>query len=183
MFKRSSPSLAALERQAAESRADVEAATEVVRALNAARTPDEAVATALQVVRTRFGWAYGSYWALDPATRVLRFGQESGEAGAEFRKVTLEASFAEGVGLSGRAWRQRDLVFVPDLSQLGDCVRAPAAGRAGVRSGICFPIVEHGAVIGTMDFFTTEHLSPSEGRLAVLRSVGALVSGTIYHLY
>ena len=36
---------------------------------------------------------------------VLRFDVESGSAGEEFREVTLAASFAEGVGLSGRAWR------------------------------------------------------------------------------
>jgi hypothetical protein len=44
--------------------------------------------------------------------------------------VPLEASFAEGVGLSGRAWRNRDLVFVPDLAEVTDCVRAPAAASA-----------------------------------------------------
>ena len=31
---------------------------------------------------------------------------------------TLAASFAEGVGLSGRAWRARDLVFVPNLADV-----------------------------------------------------------------
>ena len=43
---------------------------------------------------------------------MLRFQIESGSAGEEFRKVTLAATFAEGVGLSGRAWQARDLVFV-----------------------------------------------------------------------
>jgi hypothetical protein len=47
--------------------------------------------------------------------------------------VTLTASFTEGVGLSGRAWRARDLVFVKDLAEVTDCVRAPAAQRAGVK--------------------------------------------------
>ncbi|WP_432547017.1 GAF domain-containing protein [Kineococcus sp. SYSU DK004] len=166
-------------KQLAEQQADVEAVTAVVVALAAATTVDQAVGTALDVVRDRFDWAYGSYWRLDPTTRVLRFAVERGDAGAEFRQVTLEASFAEGVGLSGRAWRQRDLVFVPDLGELADCVRAPAAVRAGVRSGICFPVVEGGQVVGTMDFFTTERIEPSPGRLAVLRTVGVLVSEAI----
>ncbi|WP_369052598.1 GAF domain-containing protein [Kineococcus terrestris] len=166
-------------KQLAEQQADVEAVTAVVVALAAATTVDQAVGTALDVVRDRFDWAYGSYWRLDPAARVLRFAVERGDAGEEFRRVTLDASFAEGVGLSGRAWRQRDLVFVPDLGELADCVRAPAAVRAGVRSGICFPVVEDGQVVGTMDFFTTERIEPSPGRLAVLRTVGVLVSEAI----
>jgi GAF domain-containing protein len=138
-----------------EARANIAAVTAVVQALNAAGTAGEAIASALDLVRERFGWAYASYWRVDPARRALTFVQESGSAGEEFRQVTLAASFRKGVGLAGRAWKSRDLVFVPDLGQLADCVRAPAAQRVGVRSGICFPLFEDGEVVGTMDFFAT----------------------------
>ena len=160
----------------AEARSDVRAVTTVLAALTAATTPDGVARAALDTVRQSFGWAYGSYWRVDPADGHLHFAVESGDAGQEFRQVTLAASFAEGVGLSGRAWRARDLVFVPDLGELTDCVRAPAAQRAGVRSGICFPVVTCGTVVGTMDFFTTDTLTPSGERLAALRAVGELVS-------
>ncbi|MGY1717002.1 GAF domain-containing protein [Geodermatophilus sp. SYSU D01106] len=150
--------------------------TAVVQALAGATTVEEAVGRALDLVREHFGWAYGSYWRVDAGEKVLRVVRESGDAGEEFRRVTREASFREGVGLAGRAWRARDLVFVPDLGQLGDCVRAPAAQRAGVRSGICFPLLEDGAVTGTMDFFATETLTPSPQRVESLRAVGRLVS-------
>ena len=83
--------------------------TAVVEALADAPTTEEAVARALALVRERFGWAYASYWQVDPADRALHFVQESGDAGEEFRAVTLAASFREGVGLAGRAWRARDL--------------------------------------------------------------------------
>jgi hypothetical protein len=152
------------------------AVTTVVAKVGEARDEEEALRVALDTVRTAFGWAYGSFWALDETDRVLRFGQESGSAGEEFRKVTLEASFAEGVGLSGRAWRSRDLVFVPDLAEVTDCVRAPAAQRAGVKSGVCFPITAGGVVIGTMDFFVTETIEVSESRASALRNVQTLVS-------
>ena len=163
----------------AESRANVAAVTDVVEALTRATTSEEAIRTALDLVRERFGWAYGSYWRVDPAGRALTFVQESGSAGDEFRQVTLAASFREGVGLAGRAWRARDLVFVPDLGRLGDCVRAPAAQRVGVRSGICFPLMEDDQVTGTMDFFSTETLEPSADRLDTLRAIGRLVSQAI----
>jgi hypothetical protein len=152
------------------------AVTTVVGKVGEAHDEDTALRVALETVRTAFGWAYGSFWALDEAQGVLRFDVESGSAGEEFRKVTLAASFAEGVGLSGRAWKRRDLVFVRDLAEVTDCVRAPAAQRAGVRSGVCFPITAGGAVIGTMDFFTTESIELSESRGSALRNVAQLVS-------
>ncbi|GAA4303874.1 methyl-accepting chemotaxis protein [Klenkia terrae] len=152
------------------------AVTTVVREVGAATDERSALHAALETVRTSFGWAYGSYWALDPMTRTLRFDTESGSAGDEFREVTLSASFAEGVGLSGRAWKARDLVFVSDLAELTDCVRAPAAQRAGVRSGVCFPVMVDGEVIGTMDFFTTVTIELSDSRASALRNVSQLVS-------
>ncbi|WP_283956346.1 GAF domain-containing protein [Blastococcus sp. CCUG 61487] len=155
---------------------DRQAVTTVVAKIGEAHTQEQALRVALDTVRSSFGWAYGSYWALDEATDVLRFQQESGSAGEEFRAVTLSASFAEGVGLSGRAWRSRELVFVEDIGQVTDCVRAPAAQRAGVRSGVCFPLVVGGRVIGTMDFFVTETIQLSESRAASLRNVQQLVS-------
>jgi len=58
---------------------------------------------------------------------------ESGSVNPEFQRVTAEARFREGEGLSGRAWRQRDLFFTEDVGQMTDCCRAPAAQRAGVK--------------------------------------------------
>jgi len=152
------------------------AVTSVVTQLGTARDQADALRLALDTVREAFGWAYGSYWALDEQANVLRFQQESGSAGEEFRTVTLTASFAEGAGLSGRAWRNRDLFFVSDIGDMTDCVRAPAAQRAGVKSGVCFPLLVGGRVIGTMDFFVTDTIDLSDSRASALRNVQQLVS-------
>ena len=93
----------------------------------------------------------------------------------EIRAVTLSATFAPGVGLSGRTWRNRDLFFVPDLGEMTDCVRAPVAQKAGVKSGVCIPIVVGGEIIGTMDFFATWTMVLSAGREAALRNTAFLL--------
>jgi putative methionine-R-sulfoxide reductase with GAF domain len=166
--------LAAAElRRVAEDRLAV---TTIVTDLGHSRDCDAAVRSALDKVRTAFGWPYGSYWQIDEDDNLLHFKIESGSAGDELRKVTLASTYAEGVGLSGRAWRARDLVFVADLAELGDCVRAPAAQRAGVTSAVCFPLILAGRVVGTMDFFTTERIELSESRASALRNVQQLVS-------
>src|SRR5439155_879861 len=140
------PPSAATQELLDEAQANTAALGAVVRALGTAKTSDQAAKVALDAIRECFGWAYGSYWRVDPAERALRFVAESGDVGPEFRRVTLEASFTEGVGLSGRAWRARDLVSVEDLGELTDCVRAPVAQRVGVKSGVCFPLTERGTV-------------------------------------
>ncbi|MGN6250665.1 MAG: GAF domain-containing protein [Marmoricola sp.] len=164
------------DREVRESMADTAAVNKVLAGLGATHTTEDAVRFALDTVRAEFGWAYGSYWKVDPADRMLKFALESGDAGPEFRKVTLEAAFPEGVGLSGRTWKQRDLYFTQDIGEMTDCSRAPVAQKVGVKSGVCFPIMIAGEVIGTMDFFATETLHPSEQRLDALRNVGRLVS-------
>jgi GAF domain-containing protein len=165
--------LADVERARAE---ELTAVTEVLRALTAASSEEDAVRGALHAVRSEFGWQYGSFWRIEPGDHALRFAVESGSAGEDFREVTRAASFPRGVGLSGRTWASRDLIFVPDLAEVDDCVRAPAAQRAGVKSGVCFPITRGGQVVGTMDFFVTETIAPSRERLATLRDVGRYVS-------
>ena len=157
---------------------DLAAVTEVMTALAGARGVQDAAQCAVDAVRRAFGWAYASYWAVGE-DRVLRFVLESGEVSPEFREVTLRATFREGVGLSGRAWRARDLIFTPDIGEMTDCVRAPAAQRCGVRSGVCFPILVRGEVVGTMDFFATQTLDLGAPRLEALRNVGRLVSAAL----
>jgi len=167
------------QRDLKEAAANSAAVSQVLAELGKSTTVKEAVNIALETVKSAFGWAYGSYWLVDPKENVLKFAQESGTVNAEFRRATLEARFREGEGLSGRAWKNRDLFFVADIGDMKDCCRAPVAQRAGVKSGVCFPILVNGQVIGTMDFFAAETLEPSADRLDALRGVGRLVSSAI----
>jgi methyl-accepting chemotaxis protein len=168
-----------LERRTREQTENSQAISRVLESLGAATSREEVASAALDTVRESFGWAYGSFWALDADTNSLRFAVESGTVTEEFRQVTMSASFERGVGLSGRTWASRDLVFEADLGTVHDCVRAPAARNAGVKSGVCFPVVVEGEVVGTMDFFALETIELSSERLAALRSVGQSVSAAM----
>ena len=104
-----------------EANDNTKAVLQVVEAVNRANTVEEAAKAALDTVKAAFGWAYASYWAVDPKDNVLRFSVESGSVNEEFRRVTMGASFREGEGLSGRAWKARDLFFTEDIGQMTDC--------------------------------------------------------------
>lgn len=147
-----------------------------LEALSNVENEDEIIQTALNTIKESFGWVYGSFWRVDTDSNVLTFETESGTVNHQFEQVTRNASFEKGVGLSGRVWQQQDLMFVSDLSEMKDCCRAPVAQKAGVKSGMCFPILINGKVIGTMDFFTVKTLYPSENRMDAFRNVGHLVS-------
>jgi len=167
------------EAREAEQAANVGAVNQVLLALGRAETSEELLTSTLDVVRKMFGWSYGSYWRVDPDAGALVFAVESGSMDEEFRRVTRSARFREGEGLAGRAWRQRDLVFVDDLGELSDCCRAPIARRAGITSALAFPVMLKGRVVGTMDFMSERRERPSESRLDALRSVGQLTSSAL----
>ena len=165
-----------------EDKKDLDAVFRVVRSIADARDVGTAIRRTLDSVRQAFGWAYGSFWQVDPELNLLVFQQASGQVNTEFEEATVKGSFRMGLGLAGRTWQQASLLFVPDIAQVKDCFRAPIADKAGVRSGVCFPIMMNGDVYGTMDFFTTERLTPSEERLEALRTVGQLASEGISRL-
>lgn len=159
-----------------EAKENASATIRIVEVLATAQTMVEVTKMALDTVRSAFGWAYGSYWVLDPKDNVLKFSVESGSVNWEFQKITTEAHFREGEGLSGKAWKSRDLLFVDDIGKMTDCCRASIAQRAGVKSGLCFPIIVNGTVVGTMDFFALETLNPTPERFEALHTVNRLVS-------
>jgi methyl-accepting chemotaxis protein len=160
----------------AETAADVKAINQLLLALGRSRTTRDVVTSALSVVREAFHWSYGSFWEIQPDDHVLRFVCDAGSVSEEFRRVTVEGRFREGEGLNGQAWQTRDLVAVANIGEMKSCSRAPVALRSGLKSGVCFPIMLNGRVIGTMDFFTEESVTLGESRLEALRNVGRLVS-------
>ncbi len=158
---------------------DMAAINDVVSKVAESHSESAAIQSILDTVRKDFGWEYGSFWAIDESEQVLRNAYESGSAGEEFRQVTRQATFAKGVGVAGRAWGSGAMVFEPDLGLVVDCVRAPAAQRAGVKSGVCLPIRVNGEIIGTMDFFTTTQIVLSADREHALANTAALLSNAI----
>ncbi|MDB4972728.1 MAG: methyl-accepting chemotaxis protein [Myxococcaceae bacterium] len=159
--------------------ADAQAINRVIDQLGKASSPEDLIRLALDAVKDTFGWSYASYWAIEPVSKTLRFKAESGSVSEEFRRVTQSAAFREGEGLNGRAWRDRALVFVRDLSEVPDCVRAPAARRSGVASGVCIPVLVDGQITGTMDFFTMERIALSASRRNALEKAAEIVGASL----
>lgn len=165
-----------IHRHQSEAAADANAVNKVLQSVSKADSKEDVVQITLNAIKEAFGWAYASYWEIDKLQDALVFSMESGSVNDEFKRVTQTASFSKGVGLSGKTWQNKKLFFVKDLGEMTDCCRAPVAQKAGVKSGVCFPIIIQEQVMGTMDFFALETLSPSQGRLDAIEMVGQLTS-------
>ncbi len=165
-----------------EANSNTQAMVDTINAIIRAETIDDVVRATLDNIRKEFGWAYASYWTVDPVENVLVFSLESGRVDDEFQRLTRTAQFREGEGLNGRSWRLRDLVHFADLGELHDCCRAPLARRAGIKTAIALPIMRDGQVIGTLDFFSIQAVEISQARLGALRTIGQLASDKVSKL-
>ena len=164
-----------LRREIDEAYTNTRAVLALLTALNDAACEKEALQASIDTLRLVFDLPYGSCWMLDPTAQLLRFHLDSGDITPEFRRMSVEGSFYEGIGLCGRAWRNRDVFSVPNLADLKDCFRAEAAGAAGIQSAVCLPVLMGGKVVATLDFFDQKTVTLSDGRLGVLRHAADLI--------
>jgi methyl-accepting chemotaxis protein len=162
--------------------ASAEAVNRVLRRLNLASTGADAGRGALEAVRDAFDWEYGASWTRTRDGSQLVLAQESGAASDAFRRITRETRYSRGVGVVGRAWQSRDMVVVNDLSALSDDPRASAADEAGICTGVCFPLMARGEVVGVIEVWSTFNIPLSRLRLDALRSVSTAVSSMIERL-
>lgn len=162
--------------------AGAEAVNQVLRRLNVANTAQEAMDAAVDALREAFGWDYGASWTVEPTSQELVFGAESGTVDPQFRTATHDARYASGTGVCGRSYQQREFVVIQDLGNVEQEPRAAAARASGVRSGICFPVLSHGQVVGALEVWSTRSVSLSDARLDALRSVSSAVSSTVERL-
>jgi methyl-accepting chemotaxis protein len=158
---------------------DSTATNSLLLALSRCTTMDDALQVAIDTIREAFGWSYAGYWKLNEARTALCFGGDSGSIGEEFRRASREATYRDGEGLSGTAWRTKDLFISNDLGQLRSCPRVSPAQRLGIKSAVCLPIMMNGELVATIDFLSDREQSPSDSRLETMRNLGRLISSTL----
>ena len=158
---------------------DSNATNNVLVAVSRATSVEELLQVSINAVREAFGWNYAAFWRLDGSKNALKFGGDSGSVGDDFRRSSMGASYQEGEGLSGMAWRTRDLFYTNDLTQLRSCPRVGAAQRLGLKSAVCIPLMLRGEVIATIDFLSDKEQAPSDSRQETFRNLGRLISGAL----
>ncbi len=143
------------ERHQAEQRHAIEAAA--TRLLGEAETVSEAIRGILQVVCEQIGWACGARWRLDEASQGLRCEETWGIDDpkiAEFLKNGPRNRFVpSGQGLIRRVLATGDAVWITDVTQQQDFLRAQLAAEAGLRAAFALPIRIGRRVLGAIEFY------------------------------
>ena len=150
----------------------------VARSLAEASDESSALITVIRSVCETNNWGRGTYWRLDEAAGVMRFGEHWSMPGAEFERYTEGSRavvFAPGAGIVGRVWQSGEPLWIADFYNDPRVVQKALAREAGMRSVLVFPVMAAGSTFGVFAFFSSVAREPDLRLLAATRMIGSAV--------
>jgi PAS domain S-box-containing protein len=138
------------------------AGEELVRILMGTASPEPARA-ALQVIGECLRWELGALWHIDPMAQQLTC-----EAAWRWPLAELSAleesrwrgAFSPGNGLPGRIWQAGQAAWITDLAEEAELGRRAVIDEGAdgevVHGWFGFPVVAGDAVVGVVEFFSSE---------------------------
>ena len=160
-------------RSAGERRLATQYATTYV--LAQAGSLSEAMPEILAAIGKNLDWGLALHWSLDHEANALRCAEvwmaRTGR-GQELAERSRQMTFASGVGLPGRIWRQGRAQWITDVVTDTNFPRAPYAARDGLHGAFGFPIIGSSGLIGVMEFFSPEIREPAPDILEMFDATG-----------
>jgi PAS domain S-box-containing protein len=160
----------------AEALANVQLA--LSRVLAQETTVDDAALPIVEAIGSNFGWQVGVFWLLDRSARVLRphtVWQITNARATEFKRKSLDTTFARGEGLPGSVWASAKAIWIDDISQDSTFTRSEAAVQGGLRSGLAFPVRSGRRFLGVMEFFSKTIRQPDDQLLNTVTALGSQI--------
>jgi PAS domain S-box-containing protein len=161
-------------RKQAEQREAIEHA--VARHLGSSEPLGEAIRGIMQVMCERLDWACAARWSLDEAhnrLHCLETWSIDDPAIANFLEVSARETFVPGTGgMIRRVLSSGESVWVTDVTQKPDFMRAPIAAAAGLKGAFALPVALGDRVLGAIEFFSREPRHPDKWLLEVTVNVG-----------
>jgi signal transduction histidine kinase/CheY-like chemotaxis protein len=141
---------------------------------------DEALERCLKIICEFCGWPLGHIYKRYTDRNDLLASSgiwflEKPELFKSFREVTETASFEKGKGLPGRIWESGAPIWIDDIAQNDNFVRAETDVDLVVRCGFGFPVKMKGRVTAILEFFNDELFERDDQLLALLGSIGEQV--------
>jgi len=139
-------------------------------------TVGEAIPRVLKAICEAIDWEVGGVWWVDSRKEVLQlldmWHQPKLDV-ALFEAMSRAMSFSPGEGLPGRVWVSGGPAWISDVQRDENFPRRPAAVQSGLHGAFAFPIVLGGAVVGVMEFFSSEVREPDPGLLDAIAPLGS----------
>ncbi|MBI2470692.1 MAG: PAS domain S-box protein [Planctomycetes bacterium] len=152
-------------------------------ALNVSENLHDALVIALHKICNFTGWVYGEAWRSGSDGEFLErdHAYYSAIEGLEkFIAYTEGLTFAKGSGLPGRAWAEKQPVWVQNATLEPTCLCASFAREAGLKTGIAFPIITNNEVVAVIVFYHVKVEERNERLIKLILSVLSQI-GSIFN--
>lgn len=138
-----------------------------------------AIRATLREIGEFTGWLVGEAWIphADPSGETYL--ERAGSWCAPTARLDSFASqgagfrFRPNEGLPGRAWAERQPVWVHDLRADSQFTRGPLAARTGLRGAVAIPLLTEDGVVAVLQFFLDRSASDDERLVALAGAVAA----------
>jgi len=126
------------------------------------------------------GWELGIVWLTEDRDLVpVAVWHDGSPHAVEFEEAARSVRFAPGHGIPGRALRDNELIWVPDLSDETVNLRTLHASRLGFRGVVAIPISDSHDVIGVFELFTRAARQVTDETARALHDSGIAVGRLI----
>ncbi|TAK03081.1 MAG: PAS domain S-box protein [Candidatus Manganitrophaceae bacterium] len=132
----------------------------------------------LRIVCESFGWDLGIFWKTNDQVRVLtcvETWQAPTTNPSEFEAISREKIFWPGEGFPGQVWTRGEPVWLTEVADVADFLRAVHAVEMGIHSALAFPIRSGSGVSGVMEFLSREIRRPDVELLQMLSNIGTQI--------
>jgi sigma-B regulation protein RsbU (phosphoserine phosphatase) len=129
----------------------------------------------LQAICGNLHWDLAELWQLEHQTQRLvctEMWHLRSQDFAPYRKASDRLRFAPGEDLPGQVWSSQESIWMADLSQAPNFVRATVATRVGLKTGFGFPVLSDQGCVGVMMFFSSEHRPVNPELIKLMMSLG-----------
>jgi hypothetical protein len=136
---------------------------------------DQAASLILEAIGDNLGWDLGAIWTIDPSQQVLRCINiwHSPHLNLDaFLQTSQNITFARGVGLPGRVWKNGEPFWITDVVSDPNFPRASAATHEGLHAGFAFPVKSGSEFLGVIEFFHRDIQKPDKELLSMFASIG-----------
>ncbi|MTJ17426.1 GAF domain-containing protein [Dolichospermum sp. UHCC 0299] len=127
-------------------------------------------------------WDWGEIWVLDKSENILRCLDIWYESGSEFKQleeITRKITFAPGIGLPGRILSKFQPIWLTDICNDQNFLRADIASQVGLKTAFGFPIHGGNTNIGVMVFFSKnmqlENADLLKGMMSIGKQIGQFI--------
>lgn len=152
---------------------------EVTKILSEAEAIDVAASAILQLLTKSIPGDFGALWRLDRESNVLKcisvWFEPTDTDLHELASLSRHVSFPPGPTLPGRVLESGKPAWIPDLSRDPGFARAKCTAKVGLVSGVAYPVVVSGQVLGVIEFFSRDAKEPEPDFYQMMESVGAQI--------